>query len=118
MSVYNIKCMFVKYDFLITVWTSYNRGALHLLSSKQCFWRKLFNREYILTYLRKDKCFTNEHGPEVFQKCAPKWVAPNEKLNKWGDGYKYVQEKCTHVPPPSSYNTLCKAYYDKVESLR
>ena len=71
---------------------------------------------YIRTYLRKDKCFTNGNGPEVFQKCASKWVAPNEKLNKWE---KYnVQIKCTHAPPPSSYNKLCKAYYDKVESLR
>ena len=71
---------------------------------------------YIRTYLRKDKCFTNGNGPEVFQKCASKWVAPNEKLNKW-DKYN-DQIQCTHAPPPSSYNTLCKAYYDKVESLR
>ena len=108
--------MCIKYEFLLTVWTSYNRGALHLLSSKQCFWRKLFNQEYILTYLRKDKCFTNEHGPEVFQKCAPKWVAPNDELNKFQE-YDAIQG-CVQVPPPSSYNTLCKAYYDKVESLR
>ena len=73
----------------------------------------------ILKYQRGDKCFTDGNGPDVFVKCAYEWPKPNTELNKKWNTYETLGQgtQCDKSPPPSYYNQLCRAYYDKIKDL-
>ena len=68
---------------------------------------------------RADKCFTDGNGPDVFVKCAYEWPKPNTELDKKWNTYETLGQgtQCDKSPPPSYYNQLCRAYYDKIKDL-
>ena len=71
-------------------------------------------------YTRKQHCFTDGNGPEVFKKCALKWVSPHEKILDDFGQYENTDGHwgCSTMPPPSAQNELCKTLHGNIEQLR
>ena len=68
----------------------------------------------------RERCFTDGNGPDVFTKCAKKWVAPNHMTV---DEYRYYDDvdgngECSKRKLPSALNEVCLTFHDKIEELR
>ena len=61
---------------------------------------------------RKQSCFTDASGPDVFQKCAFKWISPDENGNIDGNG------KCSFHEPPSAQDKVCKTFHKRIAELK
>ena len=69
---------------------------------------------------RQQRCFTDGNGPDVFQKCALRWVQPHQKtLDEYGQ-YQNTEGngRCSKLPPPSVQDKVCKSFHDKIAELR
>ena len=69
-------------------------------------------RNAVKSSKRKKSCFTDASGPDVFQKCAFKWVSPDEDGNIGGNG------KCSFHEPPSAQDKVCKAFHKRIAELK
>merc|ERR1719233_2531439 len=67
-------------------------------------------------------CWTDGNGPEMFQRCADKWVRSDKRDQKNEyDLYEDVWERsagCEFNDPPSSLNEVCKHFHEKIKQLR
>lgn len=71
------------------------------------------------------RCFTNGKGPVVFQKCSPVYVYEHKRDERGDEDYynaalhHSASAPCEKEhPPPSSFNKLCKTFYDKIAKLK
>ena len=59
------------------------------------------------------------YRPDVFQKCAKKWISPHQTtLDEYGQ-YENTEGNggCSNKPPPSTEDKVCKSFHDKIAKL-
>ena len=74
---------------------------------------------------KSKRCFTNGKGPVVFQKCSHVYVYEHKRDERGDEDYynaalhHSVSAPCEKEhPPPSSFNKLCKTFYDQIAKLK
>jgi len=65
-------------------------------------------------------CFTDGNGPEMFKRCATKWVRPDKRnvTNAYDKLEEVVGPPCDFDDPPSSLDEVCKHFHEEIEKLR
>ena len=86
-----------------------NKKALQLSVLKNLFVRP-----------NSERCFTDGNGPDVFKKCAYKWVTPD---NNATDDYGLLEDpdgngQCSFRLPPSALDEVCLSFHKKIKELQ